>query len=120
MRFFTLLPKMKVKLLDRDVLIASGYEDNDEPEDFLNLMAGKEVTIEEKIQYDIYTCKEFPDVAIYKVFIESIVSADLTVKEMGIVYGISVSTVNRAFTSDFKKLKSIMNKEETIMEYINE
>ena len=57
MRFFTLLPKMKVKLLDRDVLIASGYEDNDEPEDFLNLMAGKEVTIEEKIQYDSYTCK---------------------------------------------------------------
>ena len=39
---------------------------------------------------------------------------------MGIVYGISVSTVNRAFTSGFKKLKSIMNKEETIMEYINE
>ena len=78
------------------------------------------ITIEEKIQYDIYTCKEFPDVAIYKVFIESIVSADLTVKEMGIVYGISVSTVNRAFTSGFKKLKSIMNKEETIMEYINE
>lgn len=120
MRFFTLLPKMKVKLLDRDILIASGYEDNDEPEDFLNLMAGKEVTIEEKIQYDIYTCKEFPDIAIYKVFVESIVSADLTVKEMGIVYGISVATVNRAFTSGFKKLKSIMNKEDTIMEYINQ
>ena len=34
MRFFQLIPGIKVKVLNKDVLIASGYEENDDPEDF--------------------------------------------------------------------------------------
>ena len=75
-----LLPGMKVKMLDRAVLIAAGYENNSDPNDFLNLIAGKEITIKEAIDDLIYTSIEYPDIAIYKVFVEKIVYADKEVE----------------------------------------
>lgn len=103
-----LLPGMKVKMLDRAVLIAVGYENNSDPNDFLNLIAGKEITIKEAIDDLIYTSIEYPDVAIYKVFVEKIVYAELDLRETGLIYGVSHETIRKAFTSGIEKLKRIV------------
>lgn len=114
------LPEMVVKILDRDVLIAAGYEDNTDADDFLNLIAGKEIKIKEEINDFIYTCYEYPDVAIYKVFIEKIVYAELTSTQTGFALGLHRETVRRCFNDAVKKLQNIVQKDENIMEYVNE
>lgn len=67
------LPGQRVILLDKVTLIAAGYPDNNDAEDFLNLLAGKTVTIKESFEDgEIYTCEEYPEIAIYRVFINKL------------------------------------------------
>lgn len=103
-----LLPGMKVKMLDRAVLIAAGYENNSDPNDFLNLIAGKEITIKEAIDDLIYTSIEYPDVAIYKVFVEKIVYAELNLRETSLIYDVSLGTINKALNNGIEKFKKIV------------
>jgi len=103
-----LLPGMKVKMLDRAVLIAVGYENNSDPNDFLNLIAGKEITIKEAIDDLIYTSIEYPDVAIYKVFVEKIVYAELNLRETSLIYDVSLGTINKALNNGIEKFKKIV------------
>ena len=120
MRFFTLFPGMIVKVLDRSILISSGYEENDDPEDFLNLIAGKNITIREILDNDIYTCEEYPDVAIYKVFIERIITSDINIRQTALVYGISLSSVQRALITGLQKLKIFAETDTTLLESLSE
>lgn len=120
MKLLKFLPGMNVKILDRKTLVVAGYEENSDPEDFLNLISGKEITIKEEINDFIYTCVEFPDVAIYKVFIEKIVHAELTVGETALVYGFSSETIRRAFNSGIKNLKNLLVKNDLVQELIYE
>lgn len=105
-----IIPGIKVKILDRKNLIDAGYEDNNDEKDFLNLLSGKIVTIDQVFEDDgIYTCKEYPDLAIYKVFIEKIIfnSINPSNDNIGNIIGLSKETVRRAFTSAFVKLEEI-------------
>ncbi len=113
------LPGMRVKILDRNVLVAAGYENNSDPEDFLNLVAGKEITIKEEINDFIYTSLEYPDIAIYKVFVEKIVYAELDLRETGLIYGVSHETIRKAFTSGIEKFKKIVIEKDLIEGLIN-
>jgi hypothetical protein len=113
------LPGMRVKILDRNVLVAAGYENNSDPEDFLNLVAGKEITIKEEINDFIYTSIEYPDIAIYKVFVEKIVYAELDLRETGLIYGVSHETIRKAFTSGIEKFKKIVIEKDLIEGLIN-
>lgn len=73
------LPGQSVQLLSKKTLVAAGYEDNNDKNDFLNLLAGKIVTIDQSFENgQIYTCKEYPGIAIYKVFIECTVETSFT------------------------------------------
>lgn len=103
-----LLPGMRVKMLNRAVLIAVGYENNSDPNDFLNLIAGKEITIKEAIDDLIYTSIEYPDVAIYKVFVEKIVYAELNLRETSLIYDVSLGTINKALNNGIEKFKKIV------------
>lgn len=105
-----IIPGIKVKILDRKILIDAGYEDNNDEKDFLNLLSGKIVTIDQVFEDDgIYTCKEYPDLVIYKVFIEKIIfnSINPSNDNIGNIIGLSKETVRRAFTSAFVKLEEI-------------
>lgn len=88
----------KVLILKREVLIAAGYENNEDPSDFLNLLAGKEITIDEVFEEDqIYTCVEYPGIAIYKVFIQKPIpeASEFTFKEISKMVGINTAENTR-------------------------
>ena len=71
------LPGQKVSILSKEVLLKAGYPDNDDKEDFINLVAGKEVTLDEVFaEGEVYTCIEYPGIAIYKVFIDKLLNYD--------------------------------------------
>jgi hypothetical protein len=101
----TFLPGQKVKLLDKATLIAAGWENNDDKDDFLNLLAGKEITLDEVFENgQIYTCKEHPGYAIYKVFIDKVVSVDnLSFKDISIMIGGKSAESFRRFTKQILK-----------------
>jgi hypothetical protein len=114
------LPGIRVKILDKEILVAAGYEINSDPNDFLNLIAGKEITIKEKMNDYIYTSLEYPDVAIYKVFIEKIVYAELSVSETALLYGLSSETIRKAFNSGSEKLIQLLSSNQFIKEFLYE
>jgi hypothetical protein len=69
------LPGQKVLILSKEILLEAGYPDNNDQGDFINLIAGKEITLDEVFEDgEIYTCIEYPGIAIYKVFIEKLVN----------------------------------------------
>lgn len=77
MRFKRYLRGQRVAIFDKETLIKAGYPDNNDKDDFLNLIAGKTITIQDCYEDgQIYTCKEYPGFAIYKVFIEKLISND--------------------------------------------
>lgn len=107
-----------VKIMDLDTLLSIGYEKNNDPEDFINTLAGKEVTIENVyVDGQIYTCKEFPNVAIYKVFIEKLVSnQQFTYKEIGKAVGVSDETARQTYLVGIKKIMKILNYNQDLKE----
>lgn len=115
-----IIPGIKVKILDRRTLINAGYEDNNDKNDFLNLVAGETVTIDQVFEEEgIYTCIEYPEVAIYKVFIENIIYSSLnpTNETIGNIFGISRETVRRTLASALKSLEKNISKNNEIKEF---
>jgi hypothetical protein len=110
------LPGQRVKILDKTTLLLAGYEDNKDPEDFLNLLSGKEVTIQETYEDgQIYTCKEFPLVAIYKVFISGLAEKDkLTFKDIGQMIGLSTEPTRRSYNAAIKHIKDFLKTSNTL------
>lgn len=121
MNNFNIIPGLKVKILDKDVLMKLGYEPEDS-DDFFHKIAGKEVVIEQVFEkHAIYTCKQFPDVAIYKVFIEKIVFEEnenlFTFQNIGRILNISRETVRRNYNSAREKMFNVLNTNTDFDEY---
>lgn len=121
MKDFNIIPGLKVKILDKDVLIKLGYEP-EESDDFFHKIAGKEIVIEQVFdKHAIYTCKEFPDVAIYKVFIEKIVFEEdenlFTFQNIGRILNISRETVRRNYNSAKIKIYNVVSTNSDFDEY---
>ena len=115
-----IIPGIKVKILDRRTLINAGYEDNNDKNDFLNLVAGETVTIDQVFEEEgIYTCMEYPEVAIYKVFIEHIIYSSINPSNetIGNIFGISRETVRRTLASALKSLEKNISKNNEIKEF---
>lgn len=70
---------LQVQLYSKFELLKMGYLNNNEKDDFLNLMAGKVVTIDINnsfSDFDIYVCYEYQNYAIYKCFIKKVIDKD--------------------------------------------
>jgi hypothetical protein len=108
------LTGQRVRILSKEVLLQIGYEDNDDKNDFLNLLAGKEVTIQDSYENgQIYTCKEYPDIAIYKVFIASLVIEDtLAFKSIGKMIGLTTEPTRRTFNIAVNKIRNLVGNNE--------
>ena len=48
------------------------------------------------------------DVAIYKVFVEKIVYAELNLRETSLIYDVSLGTINKALNNGIEKFKKIV------------
>lgn len=118
---------MKVQLRTKNDLLAMGYPSNRDPDDFLNLMAGKIVTIDYEYNMEsgekIYISKEFPEHAIYDYLIKRFVNKNLvrsaindfncSFKEIGTLMGVSFQRIQQIHDNLFKengKLEKIAHK----------
>ena len=102
-------PGEKVKLVSKEVLVKAGYPINNDPKDFLNSLAGKEVTIKNTFDEDfIYTCAEEPDVAIYSVFIECSLEYEMTQLAISKLLGITRNTVRSTTEKAMNKIKEMI------------
>jgi len=107
---FNYQPGQKVKLLDRYTLLAAGYPDNNDAQDFLNLLAGKEVVVDQAFTGEgIYTCTDEPDVAIHQVFIEKLIPQDeMTQVAIAKVIGISRNTVKGIIDRTIERMTTMI------------
>jgi hypothetical protein len=90
----------------KEIIKIFDYEDTNDTEDFINVLAGKKVTIEgecfdEDIGQSIYVCKEYPEYAIPQCYLKPL--------SRQFIYSFS----NRVF----KKIFKIMEKENTVEDF---
>jgi hypothetical protein len=113
MRFSRITP-FKVFLKTKEDLLKLGYEDNNDKEDFINLMAGHVVTIEfESENNNVYICKEFPEYAIYDYFIKGIAfnatsDDEYTLTEIASKYDVTAQAISGTLNRALKKMKNII------------
>ena len=114
MNFYKVKP-FKVFLKTKEELLKLGYEDNKDKKDFLNLIAGRVVTINlESDDGTVYVCKEYPEYAIYDYFIKGVVfknSTDdtLPLAAIAVNYNISVQAVSTIIKKSLKKIRKIID-----------
>lgn len=121
--------KVKVQLKTKTDLLLMGYENNCDPKDFLNYLAGNIVTLNlnktifSKCGGKIFCCEEYPDYAIYDYLIKRviysnkvIVQDEFTLQEIGNCFGISMQRVSQIVNSSILKLQSIVNQKNLIYE----
>lgn len=114
MNFYKVKP-FKVFLKTKEELLKLGYEDNKDKKDFLNLIAGRVVTINlESDDSTVYVCKEYPEYAIYDYFIKGVVfknSTDdtLPLAAIAVNYNISVQAVSTIIKKSLKKIRKIID-----------
>lgn len=116
MIFYKVKP-FKVFLKTKDELLKLGYENNHDKTDFLNFLAGHVVTINsESEDGTVYTCKEFPEYAIYDYFIRGVVFKNynddtIPLAAIAVNYNITVQAVSAIIKNSLKKIrKTIDNK----------
>lgn len=94
-----------------------GYQDNNDKTDFLNALAGRIVTIDSESEDGrIFTCKEFPEYAIYDYLIKSVKTVEAlgedeyTYAEIAKANGITTQGAWLIVNKAIKKLKIIAPK----------
>ena len=104
----------KVFLKTKEELIKMGYEDNNDKDDFINVMAGRIVTITaESENGKIFTCDEFPNYAIYEYLIKEIytytrnVDGECSYAEIAKKFNVSTQSVYAAYKKAISKIKNI-------------
>lgn len=110
--------KMKVQLKTKSDLLSMGYENNSDPNDFLNLLAGKQVTLDLDKTYRaecggiIYQSIEYQDYAIYDYLVKRVIQKknianieeEFTLKEIGANFGITMQRADQILKAAFKKI----------------
>lgn len=64
----------KVEILSRKDLLKQGFEDSKDKNEFINLMAGKTLTVKEVINSKLCVSEEFPEHVIYGIAIKRIIT----------------------------------------------
>lgn len=111
MNFYKVEP-FKVFLKSKEALLKLGYEDNDDQDDFLNLMSGHVVTINyESEDGKVFISKEFPNNAIYDYLIGGIITKgaaneEMTLTEIGLKYNVTAQAISSICRRALKKMKA--------------
>lgn len=115
----------RVILKSKTELISMGYEPNDDPYDFINLIAGKSVIINKELgNGKVFICKEFPDYAIYDIFIRAYVSLgtsqignsyDYSLLEIAKHLKVTPQRINKIVNGAMKKLQKIVTPDKAML-----
>jgi hypothetical protein len=108
--------KLQIQLKTRNELLRMGYEPNDDPKDFLNLLSGKIVTLSLNKTIatkdgTIYVSTEYPKYAIYDYLIKRVITQksiqkdeyEYSLKEIGDYIGTSYQNVSKLLKKLFTK-----------------
>ena len=125
----------KVQLKTKQELLKMGYEYNDNPEDFLNLMSGQIVTLDldstRKASCGgiIYFSIEYPEYIIYDYLIKRVMinkkpimkdDVEYTYTEIGITYGFTMQRSEQILKQALKKMKKIVSTyNETPLDFVS-
>lgn len=120
-----------VEIKSREELIKLGYENNYDLFDFLNLLAGKTVTIVEKSEDGkILICKEFPDYAIYDIAVEKKIEItplkyelnfkELSLAELSNIFNVTPQRISQICKTAMKKISKIAaDKKEDLLSLVS-
>lgn len=120
-----------VEIKSREELIKLGYENNYDLFDFLNLLAGKTVTIVEKSEDGkILICKEFPDYAIYDIVVEKKIEItplkyelnfkELSLAELSNIFNVTPQRISQICKTAMKKISKIAaDKKEDLLSLVS-
>lgn len=121
----------RIQIKKREDLLKLGYEDNKDPNDFLNLLAGKELTINGISENGkIFISEEYPNYAIYDISVSNYLNCkneitkisydyDYTYAEIGKKLNITTQAVNQQITRTMKKLLTLLkNDKENLLSLV--
>lgn len=121
----------RIQIKKREELLKLGYEDNKDPNDFLNLLAGKELTINGISENGkIFISEEYPNYAIYDISVSNYLYCeneitkishdyDYTCAEIGKKLNITTQAVNQQITRTMKKLLTLLkNDKENLLSLV--
>lgn len=129
LRFMNETPYL-VEIKSREELIKLGYKNNYDLFDFLNLLAGKTVTIVEKSEDGkILISKEFPEYAIYDIAIEKKIEIkplkyeldfkELSLLELSDIFNVTPQRISQICQTALKKISKIAaSKKEDLLSFV--
>lgn len=129
LRFMNETPYL-VEIKSREELIKLGYKNNYDLFDFLNLLAGKTVTIVEKSEDGkILISKEFPEYAIYDIAIEKKIEIkplkyeldfkELSLVELSDIFNVTPQRISQICKTALKKISKIAApKKEDLLSFV--